>query len=381
MKQVKIGFIGVGDFIVKNHLLTARDSRIMKIRALADLDEERLEQYSSKMDVDYTTTDYKQILDDPEIDMVIIGTKQHLHAKMIIESLEAGKWVFCEKPMSETEQDNNAILTAEERNPGRLAIGFNRRFAPAYVKAKSLMQMVKRPWFIYYRLMWPCPEQYAGYYANQPHILYEGTHILDLACWLLDSAPKRVFMSGDMLRNNCCILDYEDGSRVSLICGSMNSPALWKEYMEIFGYYNAITISDFIDMRVRGFQGISDQIFAPQLNEHIDEVKKYGFDFYEAYRVKEELERRHDTLPSDVIVEPVKRPVPYNFDLSKFFHENVDLWAFFPDKGWVQSLEHFADCFLRDAKPCNADGKAGALSTKIALRLIESCNSGKPVNL
>lgn len=262
MKKVQIGFIGAGNFVSLYHLLTARDSKIMDIRAIADLDEERLKSHSARMQIGYTTTDYKKLLSDPEIDMIIIGTKQDSHARFIVESLNAGKWVFCEKPMAQTKEESKTVLDAEKQNPGRLAIGFNRRFAPAYTETKRLMQSAKRPWYINYRLIYPNPGKTKGFYARQPRILFEGSHILDLVCWLLDSSPKRVFMTGDKFRDNCCILDYPDGSQVSFMCGSMGSYCLWKEYMEVFAYYKAITVSDFVDMRVRGFKGEYDRLIS-----------------------------------------------------------------------------------------------------------------------
>ena len=81
MRKVRVGFIGAGGFISAHPLLTVRDSRIMEIRAIADLDEKRLAQHASRMPVGYTTTDYRRLLADPEVDLVIIGTKQDLHAK------------------------------------------------------------------------------------------------------------------------------------------------------------------------------------------------------------------------------------------------------------------------------------------------------------
>ena len=89
-----MGFIGAGGFISAHHLLTVRDSEIMEIRAIADIDEKRLTKHAAGMSVGYTTTDYRKLLADSEIDMVIIGTKQDLHARFIVESLDAGKWVL-----------------------------------------------------------------------------------------------------------------------------------------------------------------------------------------------------------------------------------------------------------------------------------------------
>jgi len=382
MRRARVGFIGAGNFISAHHLLTVRDSEHMEIRAIADLDEERLRDISSRMSVGYTTTDYRKLLTDPEVDIVIVGTKQDLHARFIVESLDAGKWVLCEKPMAETAEETRAVLAAEDRNPGRLAIGFNRRFAPAYARAKQLMQKVRRPWYISYRLMYPNPTKRdkSDFYSTHERILYEGCHILDLVCWLLDAEPRRVFMTGDRLLNNCCILDYEDGSQVSFLCGSMGSYSLWKEYMEVFAEWTAITVSDFVDMRVRGFPGEHDQVFVPHLGEHAEEVRRWGFDFYEAYKVhalRENAAAYKEQYGMDLV--PVRRPTPFAFDVEEYGPVHPDLWGFIPDKGWIPAVEHFAACFLENRAPGNADGRAGALATDLALALLDSLDSGQAV--
>ena len=356
----------------------------MDVRAIADIDEDRLKNHASRMKIGYTTSDYRKLLADPDVDIIVVGTKQDLHARLIVESLDAGKWVFCEKPMAETKEETRAVLSAEQHNPGELAIGFNRRFAPAYVRTRELMQEVEKPWLINYRLVYPNPEKHdpGNFYHTHERILYEGCHILDVVCWLLDDKPHRVFMSGDRYLNNCCILEYPDGSQVSFMCGSMNSPCMWKEYMEVFGVYTGITVSDFVDMRVRGFKGQYDCVFAPHLQEHCDAVMKYGFDFYEAYKVAE-LFRNPEVwsgIPK-MEIEQVRRPTPYAFDVSKYAPVHPDLWSFVADKGAPQSFEHFAQCYQTGAEPRNADGKAGALSTVLALALLESLETRQAVEL
>ena len=63
----------------------------------------------------------------------------------------------------------------------------------------------------------------------------------------------------------------------------------------------------------------------------------------------------------------------------KFELQNPDLWSFQPNKGWIESFEHFAQAFLDGAAPLNADGSAGKLTTDLALKLIESREKGHPV--
>ena len=118
MRQARIGFIGAGAFISHIHLVTARHSPIMEIRAIADLNEDLLARHSAESPVGYTTTDYHRLLADPEVDIVVIGTKQDLHARMIVESLDAGKWVLCEKPMAQTSRGNGRGSGGRRASPG-----------------------------------------------------------------------------------------------------------------------------------------------------------------------------------------------------------------------------------------------------------------------
>ena len=68
-------------------------------------------------------------------------------------------------------------------------------------------------------------------------------------------------------------------------------------------------------------------------------------------------------------------PLPYNID--DYDKSNPDLQIFFPDKGWRQSLVHFADCFLNGTEPENASGTDGAISTELAMALLDSMKKGQ----
>jgi predicted dehydrogenase len=384
VRLARLGFIGAGSFITAHHLATARDSASMAVRGIADLNESIFPTLTAAFAPHYCTTDYRKILADRDVDIVVIGTKDDLHARLIVESLDAGKWVFCEKPMAESQNEADAVLAAEARNPGKLAVGFNRRFSPACIDAKRLMQRTPRPWYINYRLMAPNPDKRkdGNFYAERERILYEGTHILDLVCWLLDARPTQVFMSGDRYMNSCSILEFSDGSRVSFMCGSMGSHCLWKEYMECFSRYCSITISEFTDMRVRGLKGEFDRIYPPQFDECKEEIMKYGFDFFETYKVDQfwkDPTAQKWWQEHGLVLERVRRPTEPLFDLSPYRPCTVNGLYFGPDKGWVGSLEHFARCFIEGSDPHNADAHAGAQSTALALALLKSLEEGRPI--
>ncbi|MBI4023400.1 MAG: Gfo/Idh/MocA family oxidoreductase [Verrucomicrobia bacterium] len=374
---MRVAFIGAGGFITAHHLHIAGHSKIMTVHAICDLDDQRLAQHEARYHPRYVTKDYRRILADPDADIVIIGTKQDLHARLIVEALDSGKWVLCEKPMAETQAETAAVLAAEARATGKLAIGFNRRFAPAYQRAKRLIQTQRPPFFVNYRMMWPVPSEYSqGYYENKPHMLYEGTHILDFLCWLLESEPTRVYMTGDPFKNNLLALDFPGGSRASFLLGRLGSCLLWKEYLEIFCETKAVTISDFVDLRVRGFPGEFDEACACHLGEQAAGIGRHGFDYYEVCRA---CDVEKTVKQWSMGFEQVRRP-GRDFGPNPFKRETDYASSLVPDKGWVESLEHFARCFLEGRRPENADGRAGALATQLALRAVESLRKGQALD-
>lgn len=369
MKSVaNVGFIGVGGFVSRHHLPAVAALPHGKVHAICDTNPEQLRAMAAQYDVPHATGDYRRILDDPEVDVVVIGTRQDTHARFIIESLEAGKWVLCEKPMAESDEDAARVLEAERAAPGRLAIGFNRRFAPSIQRLKRLMSRLEPPFFINYRLMWPEPLKQTGYYAERARMLYEGTHIIDLVCWLLGRDPEGLYMSGDPVKNQALILEFGEGSRLSFLCGSMGSYAFWKESLECFAGTSAVSISDFVDMRVRGLPGEFDEIFPCHLDEQAPGIRAHGFDFYEVCRG---LATREDCRQFGIPHELVRRP-GRDFGPDPYHRMTDYPKPLMSDKGWVASVGHFLQCFLDGTRPDNADGRAGALATQVALRAAES---------
>ncbi len=91
-------------------------------------------------------SDAQAVLGDPEIDTVCIATRHDSHAAYVEAALGAGKHVFVEKPLCLTSNELAALSAAHGRAPDRLVmVGFNRRFAPMVVKAKSLLDSVSAP--------------------------------------------------------------------------------------------------------------------------------------------------------------------------------------------------------------------------------------------
>jgi myo-inositol 2-dehydrogenase/D-chiro-inositol 1-dehydrogenase len=103
----------------------------VRITHLCDINPSALDkaQTAAARDKPAGIADYRKLLEIPSINAVVIATPCYLHKEMIIAALEAGKNVYCEKPMAITPEDNRAIVEAAKRAKGILQIGFQRRYS------------------------------------------------------------------------------------------------------------------------------------------------------------------------------------------------------------------------------------------------------------
>ncbi len=103
-ERIRIGFIGAGG-MGTNHLNAihslAEKNNLQPI-CVADCWKTRAEQGANRVGAERAFQDYRQVLDDPSIDYVTIATPEHWHADMTVAALDAGKAVYCEKPMTHT---------------------------------------------------------------------------------------------------------------------------------------------------------------------------------------------------------------------------------------------------------------------------------------
>ncbi len=116
--RLRVGVIGVGDR--GTHLTReAMASPDVEIAAFADVYTRRLADAVKLLPVAKTCVDYRQVLDDPSIDAVIIATPQHLHADAFIAAMNAGKHVYVEKAMAFTLDQAKAMRVAYQRAGNR----------------------------------------------------------------------------------------------------------------------------------------------------------------------------------------------------------------------------------------------------------------------
>ncbi len=86
-----------------------------------------------------TYRNYKQLLDDKDIDVVIVATPDHWHAQMTIDAVEAGKDVYVEKPMTHTVEESFRMVEAVRRTRRVVQVGTQRRSFDLFIEAKQIM--------------------------------------------------------------------------------------------------------------------------------------------------------------------------------------------------------------------------------------------------
>ena len=140
MEKVNIGVIGVG----RIGRLHARNLKYqvpgLKVLAVADIFEKSAREVASQLEIPIAEKDYRVLLENNDIDAVVICSSTDTHAQIISEAAQAGKHIFCEKPIAlDIDKIDQAI--AAVKNAGiKLQVGFNRRFDPSFKKAKDLVE-------------------------------------------------------------------------------------------------------------------------------------------------------------------------------------------------------------------------------------------------
>lgn len=107
--------------------------------AICDTDESLLQQRAEEWGVERTYDDYRDLLDDPDVDAVDIVTPHHLHAEMAVAALEAGKHVSVQKPMALSLAEADAMVAAAGQSEKLFRVVDNYLFHAPYVRAKELI--------------------------------------------------------------------------------------------------------------------------------------------------------------------------------------------------------------------------------------------------
>ena len=138
MKKVKIGSVGLGRLGYEHACNIANLIPGAELTALCDVDEKRVKEVAAELGVPYTYSDVAEMVKNPELDAIVIVSPSMYHADHIKLALDAGKHVFCDKPLDTTIEKCKQAEKAVEAHPDKVfMLGFMRRFDDSYAEAKQ----------------------------------------------------------------------------------------------------------------------------------------------------------------------------------------------------------------------------------------------------
>ena len=138
MNKVNVGVIGTG-FIGPAHIEALRRIGFVNVQALADINEQTARCKAEQLGIPEAYGDYKELINNENIDAVHICTPNFLHYSMVKDALNAGKHVVCEKPLAMTSAEADELLSIAQEKKLANAVGFNLRFYPMVQQVKAMI--------------------------------------------------------------------------------------------------------------------------------------------------------------------------------------------------------------------------------------------------
>ncbi len=282
-----IGIIGAGNFTSMTMLPILGDigAPLYSIASAAGVTGTAL---AKKYKIGKSTTDYKSILNDLAVDLVVITTRHNQHAHMVVEALQAGKHVFVEKPLALNREELDDILKVYNGSK-TLTVGFNRRFSPHMQKVKQVAG--DAPMNVIATMnaghipanVWVHDMKTGG-----GRIVGEACHYMDLITFLTGSKIKSVCMNAMGLNpqvntdSASILLQYENGSTGVINYFANGSKAYSKERIEVYTQERTIITDNFTETEGFGTKNLSklktnmDKGHTAQFKLLVERVKQGG---------------------------------------------------------------------------------------------------------
>lgn len=260
-EKIRLGLIGAGNFVRSTMLPIMKETGKFEFRGLATTGGVGGAQVNAGTPFGYTTNDYKELLADPDIDMIAVSTQHNSHAKFVIEALEAGKNVYCEKPLCLTLEELEDIKAAYEKSEGELFVGLNRRYAPLIQQLKKEMKTDQIPAvydFIANAGFIPKDHWVHDEAAGGGRILGEACHFVDLIQYLDGSELQdlQVTAAGNnaypMNDNVLITMKFASGAIGNIVYSSMGSRKYPKEQLRVLSNGSIYEMDNFIRLKKYG---------------------------------------------------------------------------------------------------------------------------------
>lgn len=332
-KEIKAGVIGLGR-IGKLHVhnIMAQIGEV-KLVGVSDVLEESLKDTAEKYEIPLAEKDYRYLLDNKQIEAVIICSSTDTHAQIIREAAQAGKHIFCEKPIALDRNEIDQALEEVKTAGVKLQIGFNRRFDPSFKKAREMVKEGKigNPHLVRITSRDPAPPPVEYIKVSGGIFLDMMIHDFDMIRYLLDDEVKELMAVGSCLVNPeigkyndidtaLVTLQYKNGAWAT-IDNSRKAVYGYDQRIEVFGSEGCIQVG----------------------NKKPTEVFWYG-------------------------AEDTRSDKPLYFFLERY------------NESYLAEIKHFASCIREDKQPM-VDGYDGKMAVIMGYAARESLASRKWVTV
>ncbi|HVN53689.1 MAG TPA: inositol 2-dehydrogenase [Anaerolineaceae bacterium] len=227
-----------------------------RLLAIADVNLQAARALAETCAVSKAVEDYREVLADPQVEAVVICSSTNTHAAMICEAAEAGKHIFCEKPIDFSLPRIDAALDLVAKKGVKLQVGFNRRFDPNFARVRKAVQRgeIGEPHLLHIISRDPEPPT-PEYVKTSGGIFMDMTiHDFDMARFLIDSEIVEIFAAGGVridpeigkagdMDTVLLLLKYADGT-LGTIDNSEKAAYGYDQRVEVFGSQGAIQIAN-----------------------------------------------------------------------------------------------------------------------------------------
>jgi predicted dehydrogenase/threonine dehydrogenase-like Zn-dependent dehydrogenase len=258
--SICLGMIGAGNFAKSTLLPAIKTVGGARLGGLCTAGGTRARTIGERAGFIYCTSDPAELLNDPAINSIAICTRHASHARLVCQALEAGKHVFCEKPLALSEHELSSIVEAYARTDSNLLlqVGYNRRFAPLSRRLKAFLADVTEPMVFHYRVNsgfiprdhWTQDREEGG-----GRILGEVCHFVDFLRFLCGHPV--VAVTGTLMENAGRYADdnlaatfrFADGSIGTITYCANGDRSFSKERVEVFAQGRVAVLEDFRCLR------------------------------------------------------------------------------------------------------------------------------------
>jgi predicted dehydrogenase len=258
MEKVRFGIIGCG-VIAPHHADAIVNNKRGELVAVCDIEEEKARKFQQKYNVPHYYTDYRKMLERKDIDVVCICTPSGLHGDMTIDAANAGKHVFCEKPLDINADKMTRMIKACRRNNVKLGCVFQRRLMKEAIETKKAIERGEFGKII-------LADAYLKYYRSQEYynsagwrgtweldgggaLMNQGVHGIDLLMWLVGDVAS-VFARAETLARDIevedtaiALLKFKNGA-IGVIEGTTSVYPPQETRLEIHGQKGSVIFGD-----------------------------------------------------------------------------------------------------------------------------------------